>query len=236
MGNTLLVNKMTPIEITLDIDETGHTTAKKLYAWLELRPGDYARWVRKYIEENIYAENGVDYSALERRTSEQGGRPSNDYLLTASFAKKLAMATHSAKGEEARNYFIKVEDALVKIAEEKLKLTPMTQLEIAKMSLDMLIEQEKRLNAIEEKQISVDDEIKEINAKLEKHQENWYTIAGYASLLGMDVSLQEAGKLGRKASKIAKQEGIILDTTPDPRYGTVNVYPRWILEEVFSEY
>ena len=114
MDSMVLTKKQTPIEIALDIDETGHTTARKLYAWLELRPADYSRWIRTNITENIYAENGLDYSALERKTSELGGRPTVDYILSASFAKKLAMSSRSPKGEETRDYFIKVEAALVK--------------------------------------------------------------------------------------------------------------------------
>lgn len=39
----------TPIEIALGIDENGMTTARKLYTFLELRPGDFARWCKKNI-------------------------------------------------------------------------------------------------------------------------------------------------------------------------------------------
>ena len=139
------------------------------------------------------------------------------------------MLERNEKGKLVRRYFIEIEKKY------KKETRPMSQLEIARMSLDMLIEQERKLKALEDRQESVDNELKEINAKLEKHQEGWYTIAGYASLIGMDVSLQAAGRLGKKASKIAKNEKIELYTTPDPRFGEVNVYPRWILEKVFED-
>ena len=38
--------------------------------------------------------------------------PTIDYTLTATFAKKLAIASNSAKGNQAREYFIKVEELL----------------------------------------------------------------------------------------------------------------------------
>lgn len=112
MNDPVLASRQTPIEIALDIDSAGHTTAKKLYAWLELRSGDYARWVKQNITENPYAEEGNEFSAFERKTSETGGRPTQDFILSAAFAKKLAMASRSERGEQAREYFIRVEAAL----------------------------------------------------------------------------------------------------------------------------
>ena len=164
----VLNKKQTPIEIALDIDETGHTTARKLYAWLELDKSQYARWVRTNIAENPYAEEGTEYSTLMSKTSEQGGRPTVDYNLSASFAKKLAMSSRSPKGEETRDYFIKVEEALVKVATK-----PMTEAELALWSAQILVEQERKMRELEERQLEQEDEIKEINAKLETHPTGW---------------------------------------------------------------
>lgn len=54
------IERQTPIEIELVINEEGMTTAKKLFEYLELRSENYSRWVKK-IEENIFVEEGVDY-------------------------------------------------------------------------------------------------------------------------------------------------------------------------------
>lgn len=113
--NKIKSNK-TPIEVAFGVDGEGMTTAKKLYAFLELRPGDYSRWVKKNIEKNIYAEAGKDYISLrtdaEWRNSGARGQFARDYKLTATFAKKLAMVSQTPKGEEARNYFIHIEEAV----------------------------------------------------------------------------------------------------------------------------
>lgn len=107
----------TPIEIALGIDGQGRTTAKRLYAFLELNATHYSRWCRRCITENDFAEENVDYVVLAiDGENPKGGRPKQDYLLTATFAKKLAMASSSARGEQAREYFIKVEEQLKKIA------------------------------------------------------------------------------------------------------------------------
>ena len=50
------------------------------------------------------------------------GRPTKDYRLSASFAKKLAMISQTARGEQARIYFLMCERALVQAAKEREKL------------------------------------------------------------------------------------------------------------------
>ena len=107
----------------LDVDKDGCTTAKKLYKWLELDKTHYARWINTNILENPFAEEGIEYSPLMAKTSsELGGRLTSDYKLSASFAKKLAMSTHSERGEQARIYFLMCEKALVRIAKETSKV------------------------------------------------------------------------------------------------------------------
>lgn len=113
---TVNTEQLTPIEVALALDKHGCTTARKLYAWLELDPGNYSRWVKVNILENPFAEEGIEYSSLKRKIKKIGaGRPSNDYTITATFAKKLAMTCPTERGEQARIYFLMAE----KIATEK---------------------------------------------------------------------------------------------------------------------
>lgn len=113
--------RKTPIEIALQIDDEGYTTAKKLYDWLELNPAHYARWAKDNITENPFADEN-EFSPLKAKTSKKGGRPTEDYKITASLAKRISMADKSERGEQARNYFIGCEQALVRIAEQKHKI------------------------------------------------------------------------------------------------------------------
>ena len=111
----------TPIEIAMEVDKDGFTTAKKLYAWLELEDAHYSRWVKMNILDNPFAEEGSDYSPL--MVSKKGrGQFAQDYRISASFAKKLAMSQHSARGEQARIYFLMCEKSLAQIAKEREKL------------------------------------------------------------------------------------------------------------------
>ena len=86
----VVIEKRTPIEIELEVDKEGFTTAKKLYKWLELDETHYARWINSNILENPFAENGVDYSPIKASEKQGRGNFATDYKLSASFAKKLA--------------------------------------------------------------------------------------------------------------------------------------------------
>ena len=109
------IRELTPIEIALEIDEEGRTTARKLYSWLELNPSNYSKWVKRNILENSFAENKVDFYSYQSTSEEGRGNFAEDYKITSEFAKKLAMTTKSNKGEEARDYFIKVESKLKEV-------------------------------------------------------------------------------------------------------------------------
>ncbi len=50
----------------------------------------------------------------------------------------------------------------------------------------------------------------------------------------MPMPLKLASSLGRKASRMCKDEGIEPDVIPDPRFGKVKSYPVEILEKVFN--
>ena len=127
MGDLTVMANKTPIEVALQIDNDGYTTAKKLFVWLELDKTHYARWVKENITENPFAGEN-EFSPYRAKTTKQGGRPSEDYKITASLAKRISMAAKSERGEQARNYFIGCEQALAKLVEERHK----TEMERAK--------------------------------------------------------------------------------------------------------
>lgn len=126
MENLVEVVNKTPIEIALQIDDEGFTTAKRLYSWLEMDSSHYSRWCKKYILDNPFAEVGVDYSPL--KASKGRGNFADDYKISSALAKKLSMQQRTERGEQARNYFIGCEQALVRLAEQKHR----TELERAK--------------------------------------------------------------------------------------------------------
>lgn len=184
MENLIEVTEKTPIEIALQIDDDGFTTSKKLYDWLELNITNYSRWLKENITENPFVDES-EFSSLMTKTSKQGGRPTQDYKITASLAKRISMATKSERGEQARNYFIGCEQALVKLAEQKHK----TELE--------------RIKGIAVRQ-ALTNAVKEAgeNERMHGHAYSIYTDLVYKSLFG------KSAKKFREELGIDKKESL----------------------------
>ncbi len=138
-------------------------------------------------------------------------------LLVMGFTGKQAMSFKI----EFIEAFNKMEQAVKK---QEVSLSPAEQL---LRNAQLLVEQEKRLNTVEEK-------VLQIEAKTQTRPD-YFTIVGYGTLNGISVNLTLASSLGRKASNLCKMRGIETDKIPDPRFGTVKMYPSFILDEVFNQ-
>ena len=150
-----LMNKVvqTPIEIALGIDENGMTTAKKLYEFLGMDLKNYSRWIRNNITENQFAEENVDYWVfVMQEENPSGGRPTQDYKLSASFAKKLSMMARSEKGEQARQYFVRVEDGMKEVALRLQNMSP---------ELQAIIMHDKKIQQVESEVESVNQDLQD---------------------------------------------------------------------------
>lgn len=119
-STTIDTSKQTPIEIVLQIDENGMTTASKLYSFLELDPKNFSRWCNTNIKNNKFAIENEDYFSFVIEEERFNPKPKTDYKLTSEFAKKLSMTGNSERHEEARKYFIACEQGL-KIATQRLQ-------------------------------------------------------------------------------------------------------------------
>lgn len=127
------------------------------------------------------------------------------------------------KSKQAVHFRDFAEDLVI----DKMESQPLSQLQILQQSVQMLVEQERRLE-------SVEHDVKLIKAQTSTRPE-YFTIVGYASLNNISVNLKQASSLGRKAAALCKKYNMQTDEIPDPRFGQVKMYPQTILEEVFLQ-
>ena len=147
MNDIINTSNQTPIEIALGIDEEGMTTARKLYAFLGMDNKNYSRWAKSNIVDNEFAEENTDYWVFViNEDNPLGGRPATDYRLTASFAKKLSMQSKTTKGEQARQYFLKVED---KLKETVSRTVPMSPLEQHQLQAQAILQVNEKVDALD---------------------------------------------------------------------------------------
>lgn len=158
----------TPIEVALDVDGEGMTTARKLYEFLELNPAVYARWCKNNILENSFAIENEDYFYSTSMLSEQKrGNFAQDFKLTAHFAKKLCMKGNGARADEAREYFARIEEKAKQAVIDLSQLPPEMQMfkkiwdEQAKLILDQRKDHE-RIDRIEETTEAIKEAVRPI--------------------------------------------------------------------------
>lgn len=119
---TIDTSTQTPIEIALQIDENGMTTASNLYSFLQLESKNFSRWCTRNIKNNKFAIENEDYISFVIKEERYNPKPKTDYKITSDFAKKLSMTGNTERHEQARQYFVACEQGL-KVAIQKLQST-----------------------------------------------------------------------------------------------------------------
>lgn len=177
MSNLVSINqnqqyeRQTPIEVALQIDGEGNTNSKALYEFLELNPTQYARWCKTNIEDNAFATEGPEYWVYDIEVENlQGGRPSKVYGLSGDFAKKLAMISNSPKGDEARDYFIQVEQNAKKLANN---MHPQTPAQLLVLFAQQLADQEQTLLNQQNQLAAVQTTMDEVHGQVETIKETF---------------------------------------------------------------
>ena len=121
--------------------------ARELHTFLESKQ-DFSNWMKNRINQYGFAEN-VDY--LLNKIIEQlpsGAKHKNEYFVTLSCAKELAMVERTAKGREARLYFIECEQRLLanlKDRSQNQSITMKRLLDNIERALNMQSSQNQRL-------------------------------------------------------------------------------------------
>lgn len=100
--------------------ETAIVSARALHKALGVKR-DFTTWIKGRIDQYGF-KNGVDFEFVENLTSpnpvsaKSRQRVEHDYLSTINMAKELAMVERTEQGRAIRQYFIKCEEELHKVA------------------------------------------------------------------------------------------------------------------------
>lgn len=208
--------------------------------------------VRERISSNIsrFREN-IDFidlkqSILTTDTSQKqhvGDTDTSELLQELGYAKQsITQAEHIYLLSE-RGYakLIKIMDTDLaweihdRLIDEYFELREL-QANLSELSteLQLLIKMELRQKEQDKQMLAMQDDIKCLEAKVTTHNDDYFTVAGYASLRGLNVDINKANMLGRKASKLSREYGYDIGKAKDVRYGAVNTYHVDILKEVFK--
>lgn len=62
---------------------------------------------------------------------------------------------------------------------------------------------------------------------------NHLTVIAYANMKGINPGSYNSSSVGRKATKLCRDRGLLTGTVVDSKYGLINTYPLEILDEIF---
>ena len=179
---------------------------------------EYVKWdrVRKYLDD-------FGFSTLV----------SKDSFIPENIFYRLAM---KARNETAEKFQAFVADEVIpSIRRTGFYSKKLSHTELIFEQAKALMEQEKEMAEQKQRLAAVESDVHVLKAKVETSTEDTFTVAGYASLKGLRLSLNKANALGRRAAKLSRELGYEISKTHDPRFGLVNVYHVDILKEVFKE-
>lgn len=199
----------------------------ELHKVLEVKT-PYKDWSERRLSD-CDAEENKDFEAAQ--ICAPSGQTKKEHIICLDIAKEMAMLERNEKGKKVRKYFIAVEEKYKKSEIDIAQLSP--ELQMFKQMFDTIAQQQLEQKRQAEQLFTINESVKELQAKIETHNEDYFTVAGYASLRGIKVDVNKANMFGRKCSKLSKSYGYDVGKTKDPRFGTVNTYHVDILKEVF---
>lgn len=204
-------------------------SARELHAFIESKQ-QFATWIKNRISEYDFAEN-QDFVCVSQKNETQradgqiGVSVSNEYYITLDMAKELSMVERNDKGKQARKYFIECEKQL-HTQQPQLPTDPF--LLIAHFA--------KQAYLMQQKQSEMDNRLIKIEQKQQQlNQDNdHFTIKGFCSLHGIDLSNGKMSALSKKAKKLSDVKDYTYHEITDPRWGKVRTYHKDILTELFE--
>ena len=184
--------------IKIEINENGEqlVSARELHKFLEIET-QFSKWFKRMCEYG-FIEN-KDYIAIsQKRLTAQGNETTYmDYLMKISMAKELSMIQRNAKGKEAREYFIKCEEAWNSdeiIMARAIKIQNRKIIEYRKQIEDL-----EYSNQIKDQQIA---EFKPIKDYVD-------TILSSPDALAISQIAADYGMTGTELNKVLHEKGVI---------------------------
>lgn len=225
-------------------EETQTVDARELHQKLEVET-KFSDWIKRRLEELKLVE-GVDFiSMLKNEKREIGATVKKEYILSLDAAKHIALMEGNDAGKRIRQYFIEVEKiarkAMTKYHENPLIAQAQQILEMTQKYVHIQEEQQKLAKLYMEqhtKQIEQDNKLKIIEDKTDNllAYADFFTIAGFANIYGVKIDTAIAAKLGKAATSMSKNMGVMISKAKHVNYGHVNSYHKDILQSVFDKH
>ena len=181
---------------------------------------EYVRWntVKQYLNEFKFFAGSCENSQ----------EVAKDIYIPENIFYRLAM---KAKNETAEKFQAFVADEVIPSIRKtgSYNSKALTPAELLLQNAQILVDHERKISQIEHK-------VKELEAKSITRPVEYYTVAGYANIRGINVNLTLARPIGKCASNLSRELGYEIGKAHDERYGEVNTYHADVLGMVFDKF
>lgn len=179
------------------------------------------RDIRNYIDLLSETNFGSAEYFKEDCYADAQGKTRICYLISKKGCEFIAHKLTGQKGAEFTAKYIERFHEMQAVLKN-----PISELEALRSVIDKMIEQERQVQ-------NLSNRMDLIEARTTTSPNEYFTIAGFASIRKQRVDVNRANLLGRKAANLSRRLGYDIGKVSDPRFGVVNTYHVDILNDVF---
>ena len=211
------------VKVTINENQEQVVSGRELHKNLEVKT-PYTQWFNRMCEYGF--DENVDYILVSQKC--ETNNPKNpwteitDYILKLDMAKEIAMIQRTEIGKKIRQYFIEVEKRF-------RNPKPMSVAEQILAQAQLMVDMEKRVESTEK-------DVKRLEHNIRRNiTSNHLTVIAYANMNGISAKSYNSSQVGRKASKICRDEELSVGKVVYSKYGYINTYPVEVLDRVFRD-
>lgn len=205
------------------IETSASMSSREISELTDKRHPDVKRDIR-----NMLDSLEKDVSSFARIYLDAHGRDQEEYGLP----KNLTLNLIAGYRPDIR---LKVIDRWMELEGDISKLSPAEQL---LRQAQQLVDQERQINELQHQQSELQYQQTETQAQVKAlvDGEDYFTVIGYANVVGRKFDSKAAARIGKTATALCHERGWETGKSPHPHYGTVNSYPREVLEIAFKDF
>ena len=217
------------------------TTSNRVAQELGVRHDNLLVKIEEYLSKfNSPEVSGQFYIPSNYKAS--NGRMVKNYLITEKGIAQLIGGYSAAvpKAFDLNVAYINEFERMKNLIKNNMQ-KPMSIPEQLLMNAQWMVEAENRINNVENEVAETRENIgvmqKEIN-RIEHNERrtitsNHLTVIAYANMKGINPGSYNSSSVGRKATKLCRDRGLLTGTVVDSKYGLINTYPIEVLDEIF---
>ena len=218
------------------------TTSNRVAEELGVNHRDLLGKIDGYIKKFGGAELSADFYIASEYVHPQNKQPYRNYLITEKGIAQLIGGYNAAvpKAFDLNVAYIKEFERMKSLIKNNMQ-KPMSIPEQLLLNAQWMVEAENRINNVENEVAETRENIGVMKKEISRieHNErrtitsNHLTVIAYANMKGINPGSYNSSSVGRKATKLCRDRGLLTGTVVDSKYGYINTYPVEILDDIF---